>query len=530
VRRRNSLALLVLLGLTVLVPSAGADTPTISQPVISGTAGANGWYVSNVTVTYEVTGSSFNQVACGTWHTTSQGLEGVFTFTSDGAQQPATCSVISPSGSSSSPPLSINIDKTTPAVASVGLSRGPDSNGWYNHPVQIAATGTASASGIASCTSATYAGPDSSSAAVSATCTSGAGLVSAPKAVSFQYDATPPSVSVSPARAADANGWYNHPVGVAFTGADAVSGIDTCSGSTTYSGPDSGSASVVGSCRDKAGNSASATFALKYDATPPTVTGATPDRPPDAGGFYNHKVVVTFAGTDSTSGISSCDTVTYDKPDSQSAKVTGVCHDNAGNVSSQAPFAFKYDSTPPKLSGLTAAAENGRVDLSWNPSPDVASLVVTRSTGGAAPKTVYSGTRIATFADRNLRNGVRYTYTVIATDDAGNAATMKTTAQPSTALIAPSQQAHVRGSVLLRWRSASHAGYYNVQLWRSGTKVLSSWPSGPSFRIARTWSYLGRSYNLAPGRYTWFVWPGRGKPTEHSFGPLLGSSSFVVTG
>ena len=294
-------------------------------------------------------------------------------------------------------------------------------------------------------------------------------------------------------------------------------------------GRTSGDATVTGSCTDQAGNVGSALVPVEVRLDAAGVTSATPDRPPDAGGFYNHKVVVTFAGSDATSGIASCDVISYEKPDSASAKVTGACHDNAGNVSAPAPFAFKYDSTPPKLTDLTAAAVNGSVDLSWKPSPDVATIVVTRSSGSSTPKTVYSGKRITTFADKNLKNGVRYVYTVVATDDAGNAATVKTAAQPSAPLIAPRQQAHVHGSVLLRWRAAPRAGYYNVQLWYRGTKVLSIWPSGTSYRIAHTWSYLGRSYSLAPGRYTWFVWPGRGKLTAHSFGPLLGSSSFVVT-
>ena len=212
------------------------------------------------------------------------------------------------------------------------------------------------------------------------------------------------------------------------------------------------------------------------------MTGATPDRPPDAGGFYNHAVTVTFAGSDATSGISSCDAVSYDKPDSSAAKVAGVCHDNAGNTSASSSFAFKYDSTPPKLADLAADPLNGSVSLSWKPSTDVASIVVTRSIGSAAPKTVYSGKRITGFADKNLKNGVRYAYTVVAVDAAGNAATGKTTAQPMAPLIAPREQARVHGSVVLRWRAAPHAGYYNVQLWFHGAKVLSAWPSGTSYR------------------------------------------------
>ena len=512
--------LAAVIAITLALPAAARADGITASCTASGTTGAcsGGWYTSDVTVSFTLPAGSTNPQGCGNQ-----------TISSDTAGVTFTCTVAVTGSQCCRLDVTLKRDATPPTVTSLTAQRGPDSNGWYNHPVQITAAGTASVSGIASCTSASYSGPDSSSASVSATCTSGAGLVSAPKTLSFQYDATPPSVSASPARAADSNGWYNHPVGVTFTGTDAVSGIDSCSGATTYSGPDSASASVAGSCRDKAGNSASATVALEYDSTPPTVTGATPDRAPDAGGFYNHKVVVTFAGTDSTSGISSCDAVAYDKPDSASAKIVGQCHDNAGNVSAPSPFAFKYDSTPPKLTDLTAAAANGSVDLSWKPSPDVASIVVTRTVGSSTPKTVYSGKRIVTFADKSLKNGVRYAYTVVATDDAGNAATLKTTALPTAPLIAPRDQAHVHGSVLLRWRPAPRAGYYNVQLWHKGTKVLSIWPTGTRYRIAHTWSYLGRSYSLAPGRYTWFVWPGRGKLTAHSFGSLLGSSSFVVT-
>jgi hypothetical protein len=83
---------------------------------------------------------------------------------------------------------------------------------------------------------------------------------------------------------------------------------------------------------------------------------------------------------------------------------------------------------------------------------------------------------------------------------------------------------------MLRWRPVPHAGYYNIQLWYRGAKVLSEWPSASGYHVPGSWSYLGRVYRLLPGRYTWFVWPGRGSRSAHRFGKLLGSSSFVVTG
>ena len=90
------------------------------------------------------------------------------------------------------------------------------------------------------------------------------------KTVTIKRDATAPAISVAPARLPDANGWYNHPLTIGFSGTDPTSGIDTCS-QASYAGPDSPGTSVSGTCGDRAGNVTSGAFALKYDATPPAL-------------------------------------------------------------------------------------------------------------------------------------------------------------------------------------------------------------------------------------------------------------------
>lgn len=516
---KTALLAAVLAAVALALPAASSANATISSPVVQGTAGANGWYISTVTVSYDVTVSSFDSgTSCGQITPHNGGFTGIFTLSSDTADQSVQCIVKSSAdGDGSSPVLHIKIDKTTPTVANVTLARSADANGWYNHPVQVSATGSGSVSGV-TCISPTYSGPDTASASINATCTSGAGLTSAPKGVSFQYDATPPSVTPAPARDADANGWYNHAVAVSFTGTDSVSGLAACT-SATYSGPDNASASVSGSCTDKAGNTASASFGLKYDATPPTVTGEAPDRPPDANGYYNHKLTVTFSGSDATSGISSCDKPSYDKPNDATAALTGRCTDNAGNQSAPASFSFKYDSSPPKLSGLQVTSLDNSATLSWQASSDVTKVTVTR-TGGGKPQSVYSGKRVTTVTDKKAKNGDRYTYVVTAWDAAGNSVALKGLATPSASLLAPRASAHVHGGVTLRWRAVRGASYYNVQLWLKGRKVLSTWPSGATLRID----------HLAPGTYTWLVWPGKGARSSHRYGPKIGTGTFVVTG
>jgi hypothetical protein len=500
------LVLAPLVLLVLLIPAAAqADTGITAS--CNGSSCSAGWYTQNVHVTFTLPAGSSNPQGCGDEDVTQD--TGGVTFS---------CSVVVSGSQCCRLDVTVKRDATPPTATAIALARGPDTGSWFNHPVGVTTSGTDALSGIASCTSSTYSGPDAAAATAAGTCRDNAGNVSAQLTATFAYDATPPSVAGATARGADAGGWFNHPVGVAFSGTDAVSGIDSCS-STTYSGPDSEAAAVSGSCKDKAGNTASGSVSLKYDATPPSVTGATAARAPDADGWYNHPLAVAFAGTDATSGIASCDAPTYDHPDSHDASVTGRCTDNAGNASAPLTFPFHYDSTPPTLRNLLVTASDHSVALAWRASTDVAAVKILRARGGATPVTLFSGKRVVTYVDKSASNGNRYTYTVEALDDAGNLATMKTTATPTSPLIAPRRSAHVSGGALLRWRATRHAAYYNVQLWRGGRKIVSVWPAATSYRTPR----------LAPGRYTWIVWPGVGPRSRHKYGPVIGRSTFVVS-
>src|SRR5690606_32219378 len=76
----------------------------------------------------------------------------------------------------------------------------------------------------------------------------------------------------------------------------------------------------------------------------------TPDRAPDAGGWYNAPVTFEATGTDSGgSGIDECDEdETYSGPDSATASVAMSCLDVAGNSTLQSAT-FKYDDTAPAI-------------------------------------------------------------------------------------------------------------------------------------------------------------------------------------
>jgi hypothetical protein len=238
--------------------SAGASGPMVSYTITSGTPGNNGWWRSVVTVTFSVSGATdSNCPVAKTFRTSSDAVDCTATDGTVTAQFH----------------FQFKIDTDPPVVSSATPDRQPDGGGWYNHPVSVTFSGNDPTSGIASCTSATYSGPDSGSASVSGTCTDNAGNVSSAGSFGLRYDTTPPAVTASLSRPPDANGWYSHPVDVAFSGTDGGSGIASCTPTSTYSGPDSDQATITGACVDAAGNKASASTTLKYDTTPPKLAG-----------------------------------------------------------------------------------------------------------------------------------------------------------------------------------------------------------------------------------------------------------------
>jgi hypothetical protein len=295
----------------------------------------------------------------------------------------------------------------------------------------------------------------------------------------------------------------------------------------SYGGPDSASTSVAGFCLDTAGNAGFGTLPLRYDATAPQVSGASPGRAPDANGWYNHPVAVDFRGSDETSHIDSCTSAKYAGPDNSAAALSGSCRDQAGNESNPFDFGLKYDTTAPKLTSVGVTAGNRVAVVRWQASPDTTEVKVTRSAGKSAVP-VYRGTADS-YTDKGLRNGVHYRYEISGFDAAGNDATRTVIATPRAPLFAPAAGATVSGPPLLAWTSVPHTRYYNVQVWRN-RKIFSAWPSATKLRLKPSWTYGGHRYRLSPGRYHWYVWPGRGPRSANRYGSLLGSSTFIVAG
>jgi CSLREA domain-containing protein len=230
-------------------------------------------------------------------------------------------------------------------------------------------------------------------------------------------DVTPPVVTLKASSQPNANGYYNAPVTFTFTGTDDSGKPVSCDNQVTYSGPDITSTTVTGYCTDQSGNKGSAKVSFGYDATLPTNLAGTPDRAPDAGGYYSQPVKVTFSGSDATSGIASCSSSTYNGPDSNTASVPGSCTDKAGN-SASATFNLKYDATKPTTtaSGVPNGPVNATVTVNLNATDNLSGIKsITYALNGGTPTVVNAATATVT-----IKNEGTTTLTFFATDNAGN--------------------------------------------------------------------------------------------------------------
>ena len=153
---------------------ANCDTPPTQRD------GCNRWYtVQSVSLSWQWDPGGSVISGCTTG---SLSLEGRFE---------RSCRVDWAGGTSITKTIWIGIDRTPPQVQGLLPDRPPDYNGWYNRPVGFNFQALDVTSGVASCSSTSYGGPDGAGIAIGGTCRDVAGntgLGSFP----INYDATPP--------------------------------------------------------------------------------------------------------------------------------------------------------------------------------------------------------------------------------------------------------------------------------------------------------------------------------------------------
>lgn len=166
--------------------------------------------------------------------------------------------------------------------------------------------------------------------------------------VMVSIDRTPPTISAATNIAPNGAGWFHGAVVVSFSCSDSLSGVATCPDPVTMDqqGADQ---QVTGVAVDRAGNQATATLLVSIDSSAPTVA-AVLDRTPNAAGWNNTPVTVSWSATDSL-GTATTPAAVVVTTEGAAQEVTSVpsC-DAADNCVAGSTRVF-VDVTPPTIVG-----------------------------------------------------------------------------------------------------------------------------------------------------------------------------------
>lgn len=240
-------------GYTYSTPTPGDTTPPVITPSVSGTLGGNGWYVSDVQVSWSVVDNESTvtgQTGCGTQIVSSD--TGGITFT---------CMATS-AGGTSSQSVTVKRDATPPTITFSSRTPAPNANGWNNTNVTAQWNCSDALSGPQnSLVSFIYATEAANQPNVG-TCYDQAGNSASASQGVINIDKTPPTLApvVSP------NPVVRNGVATASpNAADTLSGIATQSCASVNTST-VGSFSVSCTATDKAGNTASASASYQVVA------------------------------------------------------------------------------------------------------------------------------------------------------------------------------------------------------------------------------------------------------------------------
>jgi hypothetical protein len=350
-------------------------------------------------------------------------------------------------------------------------------------------------------------------------------------AFSATASASAPTITYSIDGISGTNGWYRGSANgdnVVLHWAVSLDATSSdCLAAVTIPGP-TGGATETCSAGNLDGSTTAVTRVIKIDATPPTSLTASFSRGPDSNGWYNHPVTVSWSGSDATSGIAGCSSVTYQGPDNGVASASGGCTDVAGNSASSTVL-LAYDATPPVLQKVAESSEANANLLRWASSDTADRIVVYRSVRGSTGRSAIFHGSSTSILDRKIQPGVEYEYSIQAFDQAGNASRPVSVAGLPKVLTMQKMRYVPRAAPhpILRWSGVRGADYYNVQLFRGAKRVFAAWPGTHQLGLPATWRWGGHRYRLVPGRYRWYVWAGLGPRTLARY-RTIGSGSFIV--
>src|SRR2546430_1138598 len=214
-------------GFTLGITGADNDLPLIAASV-SSPANAAGWNNTDVRVSFTCTDATSGIARC----------PDPITLSTEGAGQVVSGTAVDVAGNQASVSVTVNIDKTRPAVSAV-VSPPANAAGWNNTDVRVSFTCGDVTSKVARCPDPVTVTSEGAGQVVNGTAVDVAGNQST-ASVTLNIDKTSPVVDVAVSPAPNGAGWNNGNATVTFTCTDATSGVARCPAPVTVTAEGAG--------------------------------------------------------------------------------------------------------------------------------------------------------------------------------------------------------------------------------------------------------------------------------------------------
>ena len=385
--------------------------PTITA-ALAPEPNAEGWNTADVTVTFTCTDDGSGVADC----------PAPVTVSTEGAGQVVRGTATDAAGNTAETEVTVSLSKTPPTITAA-VSPEPNAAGWHNADATVAFTCVAGGAPLGACPPSQTVSEEGAGQSVSGTVTDAAGL-SATATAAVSLDKTPPSITAIATPPPSADGWNTADVTVTFTCSDALSGVADCPAPVVVSAEGAGQV-ITGTATDVAGNAATASVTINLAKTPPTITAAVTPAP-NAAGWNNSDVTVTFTCTPGGAPIAFCPPSQVVSTEGDNQPITGTVRDAAGSTAS-ATATVRLDKTQPSITELAAP------DRLVPGGTGAVSVVVADNLSIASVAFTVDGAPVATLSEPPYRfdltvpeeaqAGDTLTVTAVATDPAGNTAT-----------------------------------------------------------------------------------------------------------
>lgn len=323
--------------------------PTIT-PSVSGTLGTNGWYTSNVEVSWTVSDPEST--------VTSTSGCGPSTVSTDTTGLTFTCSASS-AGGSNSQSVTIKRDATAPSISGAA-SPAPNGAGWNNTDVAVTFSCSDVTSGVVSCGPNQTLSSNGADQSASGSAVDNAGNSVSTTVSNIDIDKELPTITASVPAANGNNGWYTGPVTATFNCTDAYSGVASCEPNYEFTGE--GAQSHTGYATDVADNQNSSNVSVNIDTIAPVI--ALVSRTAANGNNWNNTdVALEWSCTDGGSGVVNATINQTVSTEGEGQTATATCEDLAGNTSSDTQIDINIDKTAPTASASRDPLANS---FGWN--------------------------------------------------------------------------------------------------------------------------------------------------------------------